>query len=204
MSDRDREQPVTNIVAHARGAATDDVQRRAVDHSDDVDVEPHILIAYDGSPQAAEAITIAARLFRRAPTMVLYAWKPSDVALGALTFGPTTISHDVALRDRRSGERVAEEGARLARAQGLLADGQAEQIVSSGWRTIVDAAERTHVAVIVMGTRGRSGVRSLVLGSWSHHVAQHATCPVLIVPAREMGRGRRAMTRADGGQAHVA
>jgi hypothetical protein len=49
-----------------------------------------------------------------------------------------------------------------------------------------------------MGTRGLTGVQSLLLGSCSHHVAQQAVCPVLIVPGAELGDARRGIARADG------
>jgi nucleotide-binding universal stress UspA family protein len=35
---------------------------------------------------------------------------------------------------------------------------------------------------VVMGTRGLSGAKSLILGSVSHYVAQHLRVPVFIVP----------------------
>ena len=38
---------------------------------------------------------------------------------------------------------------------------------------------------LIVGTRGLSGVRSAVLGSVSHHVTQHVTAPVLIVPGEQ-------------------
>jgi hypothetical protein len=53
-----------------------------------------------------------------------------------------------------------------------------------------------------MGTRGLSGVRSLLLGSTSHHVAQHALCPVLIVPDSEVGDARRSMAETNGRVPH--
>jgi len=38
--------------------------------------------------------------------------------------------------------------------------------------------------LIVVGRRGISAMRSLVLGSVSSYVVAHAACPVLVVPAR--------------------
>jgi hypothetical protein len=43
------------------------------------------------------------------------------------------------------------------------------------------------------------GVKSLLLGSCSHHVAQHARSPVLIVPDGEIADARRVAAQASGG-----
>jgi nucleotide-binding universal stress UspA family protein len=40
-------------------------------------------------------------------------------------------------------------------------------------------AEELSASVIVMGTRGRGGIRRAVLGSVSDHVVRNAPCPVL-------------------------
>jgi nucleotide-binding universal stress UspA family protein len=44
----------------------------------------------------------------------------------------------------------------------------------------------------VLGTRGLTGVKSLLLGSVSHAVLQHADRPVIIVPSPETARERAA------------
>jgi nucleotide-binding universal stress UspA family protein len=147
------------------------------------DAAPHLLIAYDGSDPATEAIAVAARLFGRGTrATVLYAWE----LMAAMPI-PDGEAHDEA---RAVG--VAEDGAQRARGLGLAAEARAEMFTSSAWRTIVDAAERDGADLIVMGTRGLSGMRSLLLGGNAHHVAQHARSPVLIVPDPEIGAARRA------------
>ena len=46
---------------------------------------------------------------------------------------------------------------------------------------IVDYAEENNIDLIVIGTRGRSGFKKLLLGSVASHVVTYAHCPVLVV-----------------------
>jgi len=153
--------------------------------------EPHLLIAYDGSEQAAEAIAFAARTFGRgARATVLFAWEPA--LLGSMAIAaPAPIPDGEIERESQLAMLVAEEGAKKARDLGLEAQAETIETVDSSWRTIIDAADSVHPDIIVMGTRGLSGVRSLMLGSVSHGVAQHASQPVLIVPGGDVVDGRR-------------
>jgi nucleotide-binding universal stress UspA family protein len=50
-----------------------------------------------------------------------------------------------------------------------------------GAAVILQSAEAADL--VVLGSRGRGGFKGLLLGSVSDQVAQHARCPVLIVPA---------------------
>jgi nucleotide-binding universal stress UspA family protein len=157
--------------------------------------ETHLLLCYDGSDQATEAIGFAASLFPRGTrATVLYAWEPTAIAVsGGLV--PVALPPEDDEQDAARARRLAEDGAEKARALGLDAKAQTEEARSSAWRTIVDVADG-EVDLIVMGTRGLSGMRSLLLGSCSHHVAQHASCPVLIVPDAGIGEARREAARA--------
>lgn len=47
--------------------------------------------------------------------------------------------------------------------------------------TIVDYAENENIDLIVIGTRGKSGFKRMLLGSVASKVVTYATCPVLVV-----------------------
>jgi len=59
------------------------------------------------------------------------------------------------------------------------------EAASTTWRGIVDVADELDVSVIVIGSRGLSGLRER--GSVSHDVAMNARRPVLIVPPPARG-----------------
>jgi nucleotide-binding universal stress UspA family protein len=152
------------------------------------DAAQHLLIAYDGSDAATDALVVAARLFGRGTrATVLYAWEL--MAAMPIPQGQA--------RDEARAHALAQDGAQQAQALGLIAEARVDIMTSSAWRTIVDGAEHDGVDLIVMGTRGVSGMRSLLLGSTSHHVAQHARCPVLIVPDADIADARRAGRAGD-------
>jgi universal stress protein A len=48
------------------------------------------------------------------------------------------------------------------------------------WREIADAAKRRRATVVILPTRGLSGVKHALLGSVAERVVRHAPCPVLI------------------------
>jgi len=50
---------------------------------------------------------------------------------------------------------------------------------------LVEYANEQGADLIVVGSRGRGDLASLVLGSTSHRVANHASCDVLVVRDRE-------------------
>jgi nucleotide-binding universal stress UspA family protein len=67
------------------------------------------------------------------------------------------------------------------RAQGLPA--RWELLEGYPPEALVAAARRLGVDLVVMGTRGRTGLAHLLLGSTAERVLQRAPCPVLVVPA---------------------
>ncbi len=62
-------------------------------------------------------------------------------------------------------------------------DLKAKQLLARGHipTTIIETAESEDVDLIVMGSRGFTGVKGWLLGSTSRHVVEHCTKPILIV-----------------------
>jgi nucleotide-binding universal stress UspA family protein len=58
----------------------------------------------------------------------------------------------------------------------------AERDAATVWRAVLATADEENAEVIVLGSRSRSGLTSVLLGSVSYGVVHHSARPVLIVP----------------------
>jgi nucleotide-binding universal stress UspA family protein len=57
---------------------------------------------------------------------------------------------------------------------------------------IIAEAADVGASAIVIGSRGLTGLKSVLLGSVSHAVLQHADLPVIVAPSAEVAAARRA------------
>jgi nucleotide-binding universal stress UspA family protein len=153
-----------------------------------------ILIGYDGSDNAKEAIEHAAALFGGQPAIVLSVWEPFSGIVArtpsSLGFAGITDYEAIDQASRNSANHDAEEGAALARGAGLDAAARIAARAGPVAQTILNEADAVDAAAIVLGTRGLGGVGSLLLGSVSHALVQSADRPVLIVPSAELSESR--------------
>lgn len=113
-----------------------------------------ILLADDGSPESLEAASVAAKL--------------------AVQHAATLIAVRVG---EEPGGSVDGEAVRRIESLGVKPTLRGEQ--GSPHRRIVEVANEVGASLIVMGSRGRTGIAAL--GSVSERVAHRATCSVLIV-----------------------
>jgi nucleotide-binding universal stress UspA family protein len=143
-----------------------------------------ILIRYDGSNGARDAITSAASFLAGRHAVVLDVAPVVTVAESYAAFAPMTPSFDEL--NREDAMTRARAGAELARKVGFDAEPRAD-VAAPAWDGIVEVADEIAAAVIVIGSRGLGGARELFEGSMSHEVAEHAGRPVLIVPPARVG-----------------
>jgi nucleotide-binding universal stress UspA family protein len=76
----------------------------------------------------------------------------------------------------RSAETAAANGAECRVAVGFAAD------------RLADLAEEEQAELLVVGSRGRGGLKAAFLGSVSSSLIGVARCPVLVVPSGVAGR----------------
>jgi nucleotide-binding universal stress UspA family protein len=161
------------------------VRLRPIDHEEaDMTTDGPLLICYDGSEDAKDAIRSAGRLLAKRHALVLTVWEPAASPGGFAWLGDGTSIVNFAEVDRAAAEhggRVASEGVRIALEEGLGAEPITIKGTGAVWKTILDTADNEDAAAIVMGCRGLTGVRSLLLGSVSSAVIHHAERPTLVV-----------------------
>jgi nucleotide-binding universal stress UspA family protein len=148
-----------------------------------------ILIAYDGSPQARAALARAATLFPGRAAVIVTVWEPGLAGVipdpGGIG-GPAapidlTVVKEVDDAFAGHAASVAADGAERAQAAGLRADAVSTQDDSNVAETLAEIADQRDASVVVVGSRGLSGLKARLLGSTSESVLHHCRRPVLVV-----------------------
>ena len=97
-------------------------------------------------------------------------------------------------RDRRGGpqdRRADGRGGRRpgpGRRPGCVAAGPTRE--GSVAQAVLEEAGQANASAVVLGSRGLGGIGSLLLGSVSHAVLQHADRAVVVVPSPKVARSR--------------
>ncbi len=135
-----------------------------------------IVVGVDGSDHSRRAVQFAIEEARRrsASLDVVHAYQ-LPVYWGAPEFGAT-----VPGPTREEAEREAREV--IDHTLGVVpTDVHVERIVTRGYPPTALLKIAEGADLLVVGSRGRGGVRGILLGSTSHHVIAHAPCPVVVV-----------------------
>jgi nucleotide-binding universal stress UspA family protein len=148
-------------------------------------VADSILVAVDGSASALAAVTYLTsnRIFAGRTVEVL-AVATSAALPGASTLGIVSDLAIESFEQRRREDRDRAEAIAAGAAEKLRDDGyHARSSISNGnaAHEIIEAAESFGSGLIVMGSRGHTGLARIVLGSVARNVLLHTAASVLIV-----------------------
>ncbi|WP_040491152.1 universal stress protein [Ilumatobacter nonamiensis] len=137
------------------------------------DTTGRVVVGTDGSDPAGRAVEWAVEEAnrRRCELVVAHAWTPTARLIGEGT-GRGGRMHEV------GAELVLEHAVRRVRDMG---DASAKPALVQGGasQVLLDLSETADL--VVVGSRGRGGFRSMLFGSVAHAVAAHASCPAVIV-----------------------
>ncbi|MET0146931.1 MAG: universal stress protein [Ilumatobacteraceae bacterium] len=141
-----------------------------------------VLLCTDGSDLAITALSRALEVVappdRVVVATVVELVHPVDVVGTGMAGGVLSVAD----ADREDADRLAIGRQALDTTCERLGLATAETVVLQGsaGAALCDLATSLPASTIVLGTRGRGGLRRAVLGSVSDHVVRNAPCPVVI------------------------
>ena len=140
-----------------------------------------IVVAYDGSEDATKAAKAASFLAGKfgAEVVVVHVYSPPMMAY-AWAMGTPMVDNGLEDAAKSAAEGILERGVSAAKEQVGKVRGELLEAPSTV-QALVEFSTTEKADLIVIGTRGMTGFKKLVMGSVSSGVASHAPCPVLVV-----------------------
>jgi len=137
-----------------------------------------ILVAVDFSEHADPVLEVAVEFAKQfgAELHLLHAF---DVRIPLVT--PYEVAIPTAFIEEAREAAASKLGALIqeAAAKGITATSHLSEVPAAS--AIVDLAEELGVDLIIMGTRGHTGIKHVLLGSVAERTLRHAPCSVLTV-----------------------
>jgi nucleotide-binding universal stress UspA family protein len=154
-----------------------------------------ILLATDGSKEAELAARTAGDLAESTGSEVhlLYVGEAANPYIEAVELAGDEVVNprlDAELKrqfEQQAREALDAEAERVRAAGGTVA--QTHLRLGKASHEIVALAEEIGAGLIVMGSRGRGGIRRALMGSVSDSVVRHAHCPVMVVRPEKQRAG---------------
>lgn len=145
---------------------------------------PTVLLATDGSDLATSAMVRGVELLGHdhrfiALTVLPPAFVPAATVAPMDTHPAVVDPGFDAAQEIEERAEMNEELDRLIRLLAVPAEGRVES--GEPGVAICQVAEEEAAAVVVLGSHGHGWLQRVLLGSVSHHVLQHAPCPVLVM-----------------------
>jgi universal stress protein A len=137
-----------------------------------------ILVPTDFSPHSDRALEVAEKLAKRMGGKIhlLHCYQ---INVGGISPYGVTIPEEFNLKIREAAEKKLLDLERKVAAEGIEVEAHLTPRFPS--EAVSDLAEELGADMIVMGTRGATGLKHILLGSVAERTVRIAPCPVLTV-----------------------
>jgi nucleotide-binding universal stress UspA family protein len=142
-----------------------------------------ILVGIDGSNDSMKAAEEAIAIAKLRGARLLFVHViPSQMRLGAYSSSIATPNMEEYLRlSNQAADAWLNKVKKRAQEVGIEVE---TKVISSGYtvgQVIIDLAEEENVKLIVLGTRGMTGFKKMLLGSVALEVVTYSECSVMVV-----------------------
>lgn len=140
-----------------------------------------IIVAFDGSKDSVKAVQLACSLASKygSDVTVVHVFASPAIGFSAASGMPVPDYSELEDAAKQTGQKVLSRGLQLASDAGVRAKGELVESPSVVEALVVHATKEG-ADLIVVGTRGMTGFKKLILGSVSSGLVAHAPCPVLV------------------------
>jgi nucleotide-binding universal stress UspA family protein len=140
-----------------------------------------VLVPLDGSEQAWEAFDYAIEEGNADSLTVIHVITRVDNAIYVDTLGGFS-DRDTHKRATENAEKLCEQARKRVLEAGFEAESfDSEVQTGRPTRTIISYVERNNIDHVVMGSRGLTGIKRILLGSVAENVVRRSPVPVTVV-----------------------
>lgn len=150
-----------------------------------------VILCYDGSTAAVEALEYVASVFPSLPVIVVSVWRAvTEELVTSGTAPPAGDPVEANEQAHRAAKAAAREVVERAQAAGMNARALVIEADGPIWKAIETVADERDALLIACGT-GRSGIKTVLPGDLASALVQHASRALLVVPTRKAAAARR-------------
>jgi nucleotide-binding universal stress UspA family protein len=168
-----------------------------------MDAREHIIVCgIDGSPASQRALewALAEARYRGCRLRAVTVWDWDGVE-GMVAVGSA--------EEARSQAEIVQRRSLLAALEGIEDAPEMERRLVRGRASEALTTAALDAELLVLGSRGHTGVHDVLVGSTSQRAIRHASCPVVVLPdprhvEHELRRSRRRHGRAETGPPQAA
>jgi nucleotide-binding universal stress UspA family protein len=149
-----------------------------------------ILVPVDGSKYSQDAVEYALKIARLTDAKIIvlhvvhlptYAYAYSGGQGVSPVAIPAPLPLEVSENEKTAAKKLVDDVAKMADEAGVDVETKIVDRHPSVPDAIIQFASEADVDLIVMGTKGKTGIKRFLLGSVTESVVHHAHCPVLVV-----------------------